>query len=589
MILIILFIILFIFTIKETFFFNIDYISTLLGMAERAAINEATTATAEGFREKLIFVYCSGCKSASSRITMDLFNVIGSNINNVEITRIDLSRNNDPLNLIRGFIHPKYLKKDSFLTNTTPAPEESTDENYQYNIKRRLKDYFHSHNSIRSSSTTCNGPDFYTHEQPTHTSIKSVSGISEYEQSSEYSSNECDYFLVYKTPTILYEIKDHAYLKFPEEFPLQHYPCNLEDKQEYIRKIDEFLKKIKYWIYYLKHFSNKLVGLYNLIRIDLGTSCRDESVELITDTVTVKDAHYNIIGKYYDILCNSYPRTTDEFNRLEKYDEKNTDFYKEKDKSSSTAFLTAGDENVLDFLKVNRTRVPALVGKLTDTDPEGVTIRGYKQRLVQYAQRTLMIYFENYLRPSGVSIPFVDNYDTNPETFMLNIKNFVLTANCTNNQTALQQLKNIFSDDPDIGSGFPSPTQTWRSFVDPSTGKANENYGWYLLTFDKPLVLPPNSPGNIWKVCLSNSSGYNLCFQNYPVNQFNIEFGRKSDNMEIRRFQNIIQPCLLEYGYIKSNREDKRLFGCEHSDGDVSSEIGSATSNDLQNPASCSQ
>ena len=79
-----------------------------------------------------------------------------------------------------------------------------------------------------------------------------------------------------------------------------------------------------------------------------------------------------------------------------------------------------------------------------------------------------------------------------------------------------------------------------------------------------------------------------------PANAFNSSFESRSSSLEIRRFQNIIQPCLLEFGYIKSDRQDNRLFGCEYysnNGGPVADVpqpvIASESSTDLQNPTSC--
>ena len=123
---IIILIFIFLFTVKEYFYHysaSLNYTQTLLGLVQRAALNTNLGNAVEGYREKLIIIYCSGCKSVESKITTDFFNTLGNNISNVQISRIDLSRNDDSLNLIRGFIHPKYLIKESYYSNNnTPGP-----------------------------------------------------------------------------------------------------------------------------------------------------------------------------------------------------------------------------------------------------------------------------------------------------------------------------------------------------------------------------------------------------------------------------------------------------------------------------------
>lgn len=558
---IIFIVILILFSARETFYFspNINRLSVLASGLQEASLNTDLTTSVESYREKLIFIYCSGCKSANSRITTELFNSLGNKLENINVVKLDVSRNSDPIDIIRGFIHPKYLIKDSFNTNeptTTPNPDEEVD--YQYNINNKLRSYFHPHNDVRSSEHVCEGPQMHTNPNENLTTIVNRDTAVSYEQSDEYTQYECDYFLVYKTPTILFEIHDHAFLKFPEEFPIQQYPCELGDKETYQQEITKYIKKLQYWIYYLKNFKNQLIGLYQLIRIDLNTSCRDNMVQKLTDTVTQKDAIYNIIGKYYDILCNAYPKTDDHINRLDKYIEEGTHFYRNLDTNS--IMYNSNDSTDLDYLKVNRTRVPSLRNKLLLTDPENVTIRGYRNRLINYAQRTLIIYFNNST-VSNFQSDFVDNYRSTPELFIRNIRHFVLSFSNQNAKTAV--LQRIFNE-----KGFPTPSQTWRSFVDPTTGMNNENYGFYLITFDQiitDLMVPPHIDSNgIFNVCLETNDDQSLCFQNFPIVAFNNQFDLRSENRSVRQFQNIIQPCLFEFGFIKSDRLDNRIYGCEN-------------------------
>lgn len=569
---IIIFIFLVFFTVKEYFYYNMNssYTSTLVGMVQTAALSTRLSSAVEGYREKLMIIYCSGCKSVQSKITTDFFNTLGNNLSNIQISRIDLSKSDDPLNLIRGFIHPKYLIKDSYYSNnSTPVPTTSS-PSYEYNIDQKLASYFHSHNDPNygreNPSYQCEGPDLFTQISSAGTTLESVSDNLEYEEHDEYLNNECDYFLAYKTPTIIYEIKDHAYLKFPEEFPISNYPCTPQEQEQYQNEIILYIDKLRHWIYYLKEFSNKLIGLYDLIRINMSSSCTQSAIELVTDTVNSKDAHYNVIGKYYHVLCNAYPKTQDHVNRLNAYENQGKKFYREKD--SGNSLLNSNDAEDLDYLRVDRTRIPTLNGKLTLTDPDNITIRGNRQRLVDYAKRTLMIMFRGYLEQSNFNIPFIDNYSTNPETFMRHINDLVRDAVCSTNNARLQTLKDIFAN-----NGFPTPEQTWRSYVDPKTGMANENYGWFLLTFEQPLGITESS----WYVDIDNDTiigdpsdnifdnNLPLRFQPYPYEYFeNSAFRSSSDQPQVRRFQNIIQPCLLEFGFIKSNREDRRLYGCEN-------------------------
>lgn len=598
---IIIFIFILIFTVKEYFYHysNMDYGSTLLGMAQRAALNTRLTNSIEGFNEKLIIVYCSGCKSVESKITTDFFNTLGNNISNVQVSKIDLSRNEDPINLIKGFIHPKYLIKESYYSsNNTPGPTMTTND-YAYNIEPHLAQYFHSHNDPTygkkgmdgtSQNYRCVGPDFYTNETAQGTTVESRTNQIEYEETDEYNIHECDYFLVYKTPTILYEIKDHAYLKFPESFPINSYPCTDEEQEQYQNEIQLFVKKLKYWIYYLKEFSNKLIGLYNLVKIETNSSCQTEALEQITDTVNSKDAHYNVIGKYYEVLCNAYPKSALHVARLELYHQAGKRFYRELDNGNT--LINVRDKTDLDYLKVDRTRIPSLTNKLTDTDPNNATIRGNKQRLIEFAKRTLIISFNGYLDFYGDSggIEFINRYNTNPEEFMLNIKSLVDNSVCSNNSDKLRILQDIFTN-----KGFPNQNQTWRSFVDPKAGFSNANYGWFLLTFDQPLELDdPN-----WKVCIKNKrcipqdcTGMNaenldLCFSPYPHNYFDNAAFRNTTNPQVKKFQNIIQPCLLEFGFIKSNREDKRLFGCQNYIGDVTEPDPNSNCNSATAESNC--
>ena len=163
---VLLFIILIFMTFKETFFYNQNYTDVLTGAVQRSSLERDAVNRVLTFKPNLIFIYCSGCKSANSKILTEFFNSFGSNIENIQITKIDISRNNDPLNIIRGFIHPKYLKKESFYNAPTTTP--NTQSNYNYNIDPKLKDYFHDHNDPiygRQSDHVCEGPDLYTNVQ----------------------------------------------------------------------------------------------------------------------------------------------------------------------------------------------------------------------------------------------------------------------------------------------------------------------------------------------------------------------------------------------------------------------------------------
>ena len=160
--------------------------------------------------------------------------------------------------------------------------------------------------------------------------------------------------------------------------------------------------------------------------------------------------------------------------------------------------------------------------------------------------------------------------------FIRNIKYFVDNATSVQggNRNKLNALKTIFRDE-----NFPTPQQTWRSFVDPKTGNNNENYGWFLITFNESIIPTIQSlvdSNGVFEVCLSNNSNHNLCFRNYPIGAFSMAFEGETDQIEVRRFQNIIQPALLEYGFIKSDRIDKRLVGCSNAQiegGDIADEI----------------
>ena len=533
-----------------------DQSNTIYAMAARHSIADDMQANVESYREKLIIIYCSGCKSVQSKITTDFFNTLGNNIQNVEIARVDLSRSDDPLNLIRGFIHPKYLIKESFYSDT-PAPTSSSG-NYEYNIDKKLQDYFHSHNHQlhgrrqNNQTYTCQGPDLYTNVTGTETIVGSVSNNLEYEESYEYLDKECDYFLVYKTPTILFEIYPHAYIKFQENFPIDTYPCTLEQQQEHETAMQLYIKKIKYWIKYLKEFKNKLIGLYYMLRIDTQSSCRNENMELLTNAVTARDAYYNVVGKYYDILCNAYPKTEDHVRRLEVYTQAHKRFYQEKDSGRIPENST--DATDLDYLKVDRTRLPVLNGnqQLGLTDPEGSTIRGNYHRIKEFAERTLVITFDGAVDSHTPSIDLVDNY-CNPHNFMTAIKNIVAAATCSNSQANLQLLQDIFEN-----KGFPNENQIGRYFIEPR----GENYSWYLLTFGQPL-------GELDRVCIPVTSGtdWNLCFEKFS-DLTNIEAALRSLDIageRITRFQYIIQPSLYEFGFIKSTRQDGRLYNCENS------------------------
>ena len=437
-----------------------DQTHTMYVMAARHSIADDMQANVESYREKLIIIYCSGCKSVQSKITTDFFNTLGNDIENVEIARVDLSRSDDPLNLIRGFIHPKYLIKES-LYSGTPAPISSSG-NYEYNIDGKLKDYFYQHNDEygrreNNRSHICQGPDLYTSVTDTQTIVSSVSNNLEYEESEEYLDKECDYFLVYKTPTILFEIYPHAYIKFQENFPIDVYPCSLDHQQEHETAMQLYVKKIKYWIKYLKEFKNKLIGLYYMLRIDIQSSCRVANRNLITGAVTARDAYYNVVGKYYDILCNAYPKTEDHVTRLEVYTRENTRFYQAKDSDSIQPSRSA-DATDLDYLKVDRTRVPVLNRnqELLLTDPENCTIRGNYHRIKEFAERTLIISFDVAVENQNPSIALVDQY-CKPHNFMTAIKNIVDAATCSNPQSNLRLLKSIFKD-----KGFPNEDQIWR-------------------------------------------------------------------------------------------------------------------------------
>jgi hypothetical protein len=577
-ILIFVFLFIIIFTVKE-YFYSIRS-NAIFVMAFRAAIAENLFRSQDSFREKLIVIYCSGCKSLENRLTIDLFNSLGDNIDNVQIQRIDLSKSNDPVNLIRGFIHPKYLKKDSFLTGTpTPSPSTPSDSSgYEYQIEPRLQDYFHSHNNPNygrsQTSRQCDGPDFYTHELISSTTIRSSSNLVEYEESEEYRINECDYFLVYKTPTILFEIKDHAYLKFPEILPIQIYPCNQAEEISYQERLEIFIKKIKHWTNNLKEFTSRLIGLYDLVRVMYGSSCADSQADLITNTVNHKDAYYNVIGKYYDILCNAYPKTNQEVQKYERYTTLNppTTFYREKalQEIGENNRLTDNDDVNLDFLKVDYTRMPHLRSKLALTDPDGLTIRGNSSRLIEFAKRTMVIYFEGYLL-SNEDIYLVTSEDpTSPEHFMRRINHIVRNSQTNNVESnshgtqdqGLELLKDVFTE-----KGFPNDyRQRWRYFYDPSTGsQPRENYGWFLLTFDQDLGLVSD-----FEIKLNIRDNFPLVFRPYPVNwiaQALRPENQNSDSLQVRQYQKIIQGSLLEFGFIKSTHSSGRLTGCINHDG----------------------
>jgi len=569
LIIIFLFLFFMLFTVKEYFYHysTLDYSSTLLAMVQSAALNTNLRSAVEGYREKLIIVYNSGCQTVQSKVTTDFFNTLGNTINNVQISRIDISRNDDPLNFLKGFIHPKYLKKDTIDTNTYPQVDSSYND-HEYNKDSYLSSYFKNYD--RQGEDQCDEPNFYTKITSEGTNIES-DNENEYEVSpsstptvspsstptvSPSDNNDCDYYLVYKTPTILFEIKDHAYLKFPQPFPIHKYPCTPEEQDDYKINIKKYIKQIRYWIYYLKEFSNKLVGLYDLVRLNLSTSCTAESIALITDTVSARDAHYNVIGKYYDILCDAYPITDDEINRLDAYQSNGSHFYREFDK------LTTDKDEDLDYLKIDKKKNPNLKNTLSN-EPDKLTIRGNKYRLIEYGKRTMIIMFRGYLEETNKKINFIEEYNGNltPEDLMHSIKNLVEQDGCSNDEVNKQQLIKIFKD-----NGYPKRYQTWRTYVDPIAGYAKENYGFFLLTFDEKL---PND----WEgVCLDSKdqngeNNFPLCFMPYPVDFFdNKAFINDSSDPQVRSFQNIIQPCLLEYGFIKSDRNDKRLFGCKNQD-----------------------
>jgi hypothetical protein len=549
----IILIFIFVLTFKEYFFQMVtSYEDAVMSAAYYHAIEERLDKSVTSYQEKLIVLYCSGCETIESKITTELFNAIGNNINDVQLSKIDLSRCDNPLNLIRGFIHPKYLIKDSFYRGEpTEAPQP--DESSQYQLSNSLASYFHNHDDIRDSEVECSGPDFYTNEKSDGTILESKSGLEEYEESDEYSQQECDYFLVYKTPTILFELKDHAYIKFPIRFPIQTYPCTIEQKKEYRDNIELFIKQLKYWIYYLKEFARSIIGLYDLVEIDQSSSCRDAMISQITDTVNAKDAFYNLIGKYYNILENAFPKTKTEVEKLENY----PNFYRTLDNNPSE--IQDDDAVNLDYLRVNRTRIPYLENKLLLTDPENITIRGNPHRLNSFAARTLIISFPIIFSNPDFEISLVENA-SGPYDFMTKIRQKVL---CASNVVSgnLNKLKKIFKC-----KGFPeNPEQNWRYFFDPKTGSVQENYGWFLLTFDNEIELEE-------RVCIRESQGtggsIDLCFEKYPSDYFSRAMAHTSSmDVNVRRFQNIILPALLEYGFIKSNHEQNRLFGCTNAKG----------------------
>ena len=87
--------------------------------------------------------------------------------------------------------------------------------------------------------------------------------------------------------------------------------------------------------------------------------------------------------------------------------------------------------------------------------------------------------------------------------------------------------------------------------------------------------MSPHADSNgVFNVCLqTNDNNNELCFQNFPIVAFSNEFDIRSEQREVRQFQNIIQPALFEFGFIKSDRLDNRIYGCENIDNSIDDAI----------------
>ena len=150
----IIIIILFFITCKETY--EITKLTTrqnLLGMVIATAIKEPINQAISMFKSKLYIIYCSGCKDKSNTFLIKLWKGLNNSISQTEITKIDLSRVNNPLDIIKGIIHPKYIIKTSVfeLEEQEDDPEDELEDD-EYIERSQISKYFKKRKDVVKSS-----------------------------------------------------------------------------------------------------------------------------------------------------------------------------------------------------------------------------------------------------------------------------------------------------------------------------------------------------------------------------------------------------------------------------------------------------
>ena len=421
------------------------------------ALREPIEQSIAMFKSKLYIIYCSGCKDTSNTFLIKLWKGLDDSINQTELTKIDLSRINNPLDIIKGIIHPKYIIKTSVFEleeEEEEEEEESVDEEQYIGRSKILKYFKNREDVVKSSNKThvCKGPKYITTEDSKE-KITTLQYIDEsknflpcitestpgvfidnckYEDTDEYNNNECDYYLVYKTPTIIYELKENIYIKLDIAMPNLSYPCNEDDSKKYELAISNFILKITAWIKYINIFYYDFDILYDMIKIDVYSSCTTKQLDLITNRVLKRDMFSNIVQKYYKILTKCYPDTEDELKAYKIIQEhatysQATNFleieYKDNDYNSTFESKSDFLSN-LDLLRITNKYNPYNSNLLINEN--NYSIRGV-QRILDYSNRTIIV---QVMRELNEPIDFIEN-----------------AKNCGCNYVAILGLKYLFLQD----------------------------------------------------------------------------------------------------------------------------------------------
>ena len=408
LILIILFSIFFLLTIKETYFYKqVSFQGHLLTTVWAAGIEEDITKSFVGFKNKLIIIYCSGCEERQNLFANDIWNTIGTYVSSSEVSLIDLSRIDNPLDIVNGFIHPKYLKKESMkkILELSEEDLEKYNSNSEFNL---LQNFFYERDIIVNEENKlykCLGPQYVTVEEDNKTFLKDFennlceysddgSYTCKYENSDEYKNKECDYYLLYKTPTIIYEIKEKIYIKLNLEVPNVNSTeiCTQEERNEYQIQLKNYILQIQAWVSYLEFFALGFNPIYNMLKIDLTSSCSDVQLEQLTKTAHKRDMFATLVEKYYNVLSKCYPHTNEEIKIYESAS-KTSKYYTGYIRDETTDKLIYNKD--LDYLRV-------LDKYYTPEDPLYLKEKNYPilpmKRIEYFAESTLVIQINRILK-----------------------------------------------------------------------------------------------------------------------------------------------------------------------------------------------